>query len=77
MNMNVNVNPQDQELIQMQIVQYLQEKYSQLLQLNQKNLGYLSKIKEQESPRFFVIKSFTEEDIHKVNNHQYNPIFSQ
>ena len=65
---NMAYQPQNQvnELSIIQSLKYVSEKYPHLITLNQQNSGILSKVKNQVSPRFFVIKSFTEEDIHKV-----------
>ena len=49
-----------------QSLKYVSEKYPHLITLNQENAGIPNKVRTQSSPRFFVIKSFTEEDIHKV-----------
>lgn len=45
---------------------YVYKKYPYLLSLNQANKGIKYQVKTELFPRFFVIKSFTEEDIHKV-----------
>ncbi len=45
---------------------YVKEKYGSLIELNEKNIGIVDKTKQQSNCRFYVIKSFTEEDIHKV-----------
>lgn len=83
MNYNRNINPynnmygnkvfqqQQSETDELSIIQslkYVSEKYPHLITLNQINTGILNKVGNQVSPRFFVIKSFTEEDIHKVTN---------
>ena len=49
-----------------QSLQYVIEKYPTMKDINQLNVGIARTVKTQKSPRFFVIKSFTEEDIHKV-----------
>jgi hypothetical protein len=54
------------ELSIIQSLKFVSEKYPHLITLNQINTGILNKVRNQVSPRFFVIKSFTEEDIHKV-----------
>jgi hypothetical protein len=58
---------QKQDYKLMQSLQYVKERYSQLIELNDNYRGITQIIKRQLQPRFFVIKSFTEEDIHKVN----------
>ena len=82
MNYNRNLNPinqmypnktfhqqsQVEDLSIIQTFKYVSEKYPQLISLNQIHSGIFSKVRNQASARFFVIKSFTEEDIHKVNN---------
>lgn len=50
-----------------QSLKYVSDNYPNLVSLNNNNLGITEKVKAQISPRFYVIKSFTEEDIHKVN----------
>jgi hypothetical protein len=50
-----------------QSLKYVSEKYPQLVNLNTINIGMTSQVKSQSAPRFYVIKSFTEEDIHKVS----------
>ena len=50
----------------LQTLKYVSEKYNNLINLNNINFGTTLKVKAQPNPRFFVIKSFTEEDIHKV-----------
>ena len=47
-------------------LKYVSEKYPHLIKLNQSYSGITQRVKNQMNPRFFVIKSFTEEDIHKV-----------
>ena len=49
-----------------QSLKYVSDKYSNLKDINQVNSGLFEKVRLQSSPKFFVIKSFTEEDIHKV-----------
>lgn len=65
---NKAFQPQNEvdELSIIQSLKFVSEKYPQLITLNQLNTGILNKVRNQVSPRFFVIKSFTEEDIHKV-----------
>jgi hypothetical protein len=60
-------NPQDEFNI-LQSLKYVQENYQHLININMNNKGLTEKIKQEIAPRFFVIKSFTEEDIHKVKN---------
>ena len=47
-------------------LKYVTEKYPNLVNINQSYYGLSQTVKNQFNPRFFVIKSFTEEDIHKV-----------
>ena len=49
-----------------QSLKYVSEKYPHLITLNQQNIGMKFKVRNHFASRFFVIKSFTEEDIHKV-----------
>lgn len=64
---NQTVQPnQVEEISIIQTLKYVSEKYPELISMNQSNTGIDSKVKVQSYPRFFVIKSFTEEDIHKV-----------
>jgi hypothetical protein len=49
-----------------QSLKFVAEKYPHLINLNTNNIGMTNQIKSQAFPRFYVIKSFTEEDIHKV-----------
>jgi hypothetical protein len=62
------------ELSIIQSLKYVSEKYPQLIKLNQQSSGLLNQARAQASPRFFVIKSFTEEDIHKVKQ-LYNIVY--
>jgi hypothetical protein len=57
----------NEEMSIMQSLKYVSEKYAHLINLNNENIGLTQEIKKQQEPRFFVIKSFTEEDIHKVS----------
>ena len=63
---NKGNQPEVDETSMIQSLKYVTDKYPQLMNFNQINSGIRSKVKDQQSPRFFVIKSFTEEDIHKV-----------
>jgi hypothetical protein len=56
----------NEEMSIMQSLKYVSEKYGHLINLNNESIGLSEEIKKQQEPRFFVIKSFTEEDIHKV-----------
>jgi len=64
-NMGQMMKPQMDELSIIQSLKYVSDKYPQLLESNKKSSGILSAVQNQASPRFVVIKSFTEEDIHK------------
>jgi len=46
-------------------LKYVQDNYPRLINLNINNLGYTDRVKLEFEPKFYVIKSFTEEDIHK------------
>jgi hypothetical protein len=61
-----NYNYQSQEIIQS--LKYVSENYPHLIGLNNNSIGLSLKIQQDMNPRFYVIKSFTEEDIHKVKN---------
>jgi hypothetical protein len=61
-----NQQTQVDEKSLLESLKYVSERYPQLIQLNQSYFGITEKVKNQLNPRFFVIKSFTEEDIHKV-----------
>lgn len=61
-----NKQPQVDEASLLESLKYVSEKYPHLVKLNQSYNGLAQKIRSQPNPRFFVIKSFTEEDIHKV-----------
>jgi signal recognition particle GTPase len=57
-------DPQSEYSI-IQSVKYIQDKYPHLVNININNLGFTDKVRNEKAPRFYVIKSFTEEDIHK------------
>jgi hypothetical protein len=57
---------QSEDFKLMQSLEYVKENYSLLIDLNDKYRGLTQIVRNQLQPRFFVIKSFTEEDIHKV-----------
>ena len=59
-----NEKPDETAIIQS--LKYVSEKYPQLKNINLQSSGITASVKNQSNPRFFVIKSFTEEDIHKV-----------
>ena len=61
---NQQTQVDDQSIIQS--LKYVAEKYPQLINLNTNNIGMTNFVKAQVATRFYVIKSFTEEDIHKV-----------
>ena len=73
-NFNNKNNLQQQNQVQvdeaslLESLKYVAEKYPHLVKLNQSYAGLTQRVKNQLSPRFFVIKSFTEEDIHKVSH---------
>lgn len=54
------------EISLLESLKYASEKYPQLIKINTLNTGIVKAVIAQKFPRFFVIKSFTEEDIHKV-----------
>jgi hypothetical protein len=64
---NQQQNNQVDEISIMQSLQYVAEKYPHLVNLNTSNVGMTNQVKLQAYPKFYVIKSFTEEDIHKVS----------
>jgi hypothetical protein len=57
---------QEEQLKLIQSLEYVAVKNPELVHLNANNKGLSLSVKNQFLPRFFVIKSFTEEDIHKV-----------
>ena len=59
-------NQVEEQYAVQQSLKYVQERYPNLILINKNSNGTLQNIKSQPCPRFFVIKSFTEEDIHKV-----------
>lgn len=61
-NMTDNFN-QSEEIAKS--LKYVTDNYPHLIMINNNNVGLTQKVKSQTNPRFFVIKSFTEEDIHK------------
>lgn len=64
-----NYNPKQTQIDEnslLESLKYVTEKYPHLIKLNQSYFGLTQNVKCQVNPRFFVIKSFTEEDIHKV-----------
>jgi hypothetical protein len=63
----VQNNPPDDQSI-LQSLKYVAEKYPHLININQNSAGLSNQVQSQGFPRYFVIKSFTEEDIHKVIN---------
>src|SRR5690242_4990338 len=63
-NYQPQYDPQS-ELAVIQSVKYIQDKYPHLVNINMNNLGFTESVAKETAPRFYVIKSFTEEDIHK------------
>ena len=61
-NKNFEIN---EEYNVIQSLKYVSDNYPNLISLNNNNLGLTENVRAQANPRFFVIKSFTEEDIHK------------
>lgn len=61
-----NQKNQPDELSIAQSLKYVSEKYPQLININQNSSGMTNNAIAQDFPRYYVIKSFTEEDIHKV-----------
>lgn len=51
-----------------QALKYITTNYPNIAAINENMQGYSSKLNGQTAPKFFVIKSFTEEDIHKVKS---------
>ena len=64
-NTNQN-NSENDEFSLLHTLQYVKDRYPNLININTNSAGVKSHIRNESSPRFFVIKSFTEEDIHKV-----------
>lgn len=60
------VDSSTEEANAVQAMKYIQDSYPNISNINFSNVGYSLKVKEQQAARFYVIKSFTEEDIHKV-----------
>jgi len=50
----------------LEYLKYVNEKYPHLVKINENNKQISKVCQSQGNPRFFIIKSFTEEDIHKV-----------
>jgi hypothetical protein len=59
-----NFNNQNEEIIQS--LKFVSVNYPHLISLNNSSIGLSKKVQQEQIPRFYVIKSFTEEDIHKV-----------
>jgi len=59
----------------LEYLNYVNEKYPHLVKINEHNKNISKTARSQTAPRFFIIKSFTEEDIHKVNNNIINIIY--
>ncbi len=68
-------NVQSPDIQLMESLQYVKENYNVLVGLNDMHRGLTQIVMNQAQPRFFVIKSFTEEDIHKVKNYSYQTIY--
>ena len=49
-----------------QLNDYLSKNYPYLLTINDVNSNILDEVKKENNPKFLVIRSLTEEDIHKV-----------
>lgn len=65
---NNSIDMQEQKKIdEIQENDYLKKNYKELLNLNQLHKGLTEEVKNQPYPKFFIIKSFNEEDFHKVN----------
>jgi hypothetical protein len=61
---------QEQPMTEINLIasmKYVEDNYNNFTKININSLGITEKVKAQAYPRFFVIKSFTEEDIHKVS----------
>lgn len=52
---------------EIRLKEFISKNYESLLQLNSLNKGVSEEVKKQAFPKFFIIKSFNEEDFHKVN----------
>lgn len=59
-------NQFEEQFAVQQSLKYVQDRYPNLIQINKNSIGTYQNVKNQICPKFFVIKSFTEEDIHKV-----------
>jgi hypothetical protein len=57
---------QEKKLEEIKFKEYLSNNYQNLLQLNSLNKGLSQGIQKQLCPKYFIIKSFNEEDFHKV-----------
>lgn len=66
-NKKVNENVQQNKILK----QYLENNYPYLLNINEINKGITQKVRLQACPKFFIIKSFNEEDFHKVRTILY------
>jgi hypothetical protein len=60
------MTPEGQNINIIASMKYVEDNYAHLIKINSNNIGLSENVKAQSNPRFFVIKSFTEEDIHKV-----------
>ena len=61
-----NFEKKREEQVVLEYLRYVNEKYPNLVKVNELNKNISKITHTQAEPRFFVIKSFTEEDIHKV-----------
>lgn len=60
-----NFEKKREELCVLESLKYVNDKYPLFVKLNEMNRNVSKNVMLQQNPRFFVIKSFTEEDIHK------------
>ena len=62
-----NFEKKKEEQCVLEYLKYVNEKYPNLVKINDVNRSITKYCQTQMAPRFFIIKSFTEEDIHKVS----------
>ncbi len=61
-----NFEKKREEQCVLEYIKYVNEKYPNLVKINEHSKNISKAMSTQQNPRFFIIKSFTEEDIHKV-----------
>lgn len=68
---SIDINKEELEqnkIEEIKLHEYLTKNYRNLINLNKINKDLFKQVQAQRYPRFFIIKSFNEEDFHKVNN---------